>query len=249
MSLIWLNTQEWIRQKFFHIVVFISLALVMLSSLFGSLSFLEQTRITLNIGLSGVELITVFIAAFISTHALQKDIDRRTIQLVLARPVARWKILMGYLGCIKILNYIVAIVLGCVLLVLLGQFEFWLHMIVAIFMIVLKSLVIASFGLFLSTQARPMISFVMSLAFWVLAYSVPDIGFFIKKMNSSLFDSIDQILNFIVPQFYLFNWKDIHFFSAPVPWSAFLWSWFHCVGWIFLLVFFASVVFQKKEIT
>ena len=115
MRLILVNTLEWIRLKFIHIIFFLAFSYYALSYLLGSLSFTEQERIFFDFGLGGIEVATVFVAAFLSTHALYREIERKTILVILARPIQRWQLLIGYLGGLSILNFFVVLILGGVL--------------------------------------------------------------------------------------------------------------------------------------
>lgn len=248
IALAWINTQEWIRQKFFQVIFFVAFIYLGLSSLVGTLSFVEQTRITTDFGLAGLEIICVFIAAFISTHALYRDIEKKTIQVVLSRPIPRWHLLMGYLGCIKVLNLLVIIGLGLIIGFLFSPANSSLNLVIALAVILLKSLVVGSFGLFMSVRARPMFSFVITLSFWALTYLVPDFMFFAEKNKSDLLIAVGKVFNWIVPRFYVFNWKDYHFLTSHVSVSEVLWVWLHCMSWIFGLLFLAAIAFRRKEI-
>lgn len=248
MRLILINTQEWLRLKFFHVVLFLSFFYFILSYLLGSLSFVEHQRLIFDFGLAGLEISTLFVAAFISTHALYRDIDRKTILVLLARPIPRWHLLVGYLGSLFFLNLLLTAVLGAVLFTFLEKNPYELTLLVSLVTILLKSMVISSFGILCSVLSRAMFGFVMTLAYWMMAYSVPDLQYFAKKIDHTVLISISKILDYIIPNFYAFNWKSYQFLKAPLNINDILWSWFHCLGWILFLIFLASKLFQRKEI-
>lgn len=248
MTLVRMNSQEWLRQKFFQIVVVLGLLFLGFSYILASLSFVEQTRIALDIGLGVLEVVSVVIAAVIGTHSLQKDTQRRTIQVLLARPVPRWYIVMGYIGAIKVLNYLLILGLGLVIYFTQAPAGTGFNLTISLFTILLKSILIAAFGLMLSMRSNAILALVLTLAFWVLCYSVPDFGFFAEKSKSSVLLAIYQMFKIFIPKFYLFNWKDYHFLISNVSLESVLWSWFHCVGWILFLLLVASLLFRKKEL-
>ena len=88
-SLILVNTREWLRLKFMHVVFFLTFVYVIISYLMGSASFVISQRIVYDLGLAGLEISTFIVAAFFSTHALFKDVDRKTVQVILSRPIPR----------------------------------------------------------------------------------------------------------------------------------------------------------------
>lgn len=252
ISLIYINTQEWLRLKFLQVVFFLSFAYVCISYLLGTLSFTEQARIKFDLGLAGMEITTFLVAAFISTHALYRDIERKTFQVILARPIARWNLLAGYLGSLFVLNFILIAFLG---LTMISFFDFdgdlessLFNIIVIMVTILLKSVVIGAFGVMMSAIARPMFSLVFTVSYWVLAYSISDIEYFLQKADLTNLNFVITGLNFMVPQFYTFNWKSYYYIKNGFTYHEIMWAWFHCAGWIFLLLFTASLLIRRKDI-
>ncbi len=247
-SLIYVNIQEWLRLKFFHVVSLLALAYIVLTYLLGSLSFIERQRLIFDLGLAGVELTVVFISAFIATHALSRDIERKTILMILARPIQRWKILFSYLGSLFVLNSLVILVFGLIMFFYLDDKSYTLQLAVSLLTILFKGMVIAAFGLLCAVLARAMFGLVLSLFFWVSAYAVPDLQYLAERMKNSVLISIGQVLDFAIPQFYRFNWKNYAFLTSPLEINKIIWSWSHCLIWFLFLLFLAKLFFQRKEI-
>lgn len=250
IRLMWVNTQEWFRLKFFQIVLFLSLLFVCFSELLGSLSFTEQQRLVVDFGLAGIEIALIFIACFFSTHSLSKEIERKTILVLLARPIARWKILVGYFGSLAILNFIAALVLSITLFFFVDSQSpmFVLNYIIAVVFIYLKSMVIGSMGLLLSVVARPMFAFVLSITAWLMSYSIIEIQFFLEKAAIENHQAIFKTISFFFPQFYKFNWKTYGFLKSVINPFDVSWALLHSLGWILFSVYLASLLFRKKEI-
>lgn len=250
MRLMWVNTQEWFRLKFFQIVLFLSFLFVCFSQLLGSLSFTEQQRLVIDFGLAGIEIALIFIACFFSTHSLAKEIERKTILVLLARPIPRWKILMGYFGSLAILNFIAAVVLSLTLYFFIDSpnVMFTFNYVLAIVFIYFKSMVIGSIGLLLSVIARPMFAFVLSITVWLMSYSIIEVQFFLEKAGVENSKEIFSAISMIFPQFYKFNWKSYGFLKALINPYDVGWAFLHSVGWILASVYLASLLFRKKEI-
>ncbi len=248
MRLILVHTQEWLRLKFFHVILFLSFFYFMMSYVLGSLSFVEHQRLIFDFGLAGLEISALFVSAFISTHALYRDIDRKTILVLLARPIPRWHLLASYLGSLVLLNLIMVTVLGIVLFTFLEKNPYGGTLFISIVTILIKSIVVSSFGILCSVLARAMFGFVITVAYWMMAYSIPDLQFFAKKIDNVVLTFFARFLDYVIPNFYAFNWKNYHFMRSEINWNDILWSWAHCFGWIFCLLFLASLFFRKKEI-
>lgn len=248
ISLIYIHTQEWLRLKFLQVAFFLAFAYICISYLLGSLSFTEQLRIKYDLGLAGLEITTFLVSAFIANHALHRDIDRKTFQVILARPIARWHLLVGYLGSLALLNLILVLLLGTTMVLFFGAEINLISFLIILFTILLKSVLIGSFGIMLSTLVRPMFGLVMTVAYWVLAYSVSDIIYFINKIDHQLAEFILKMFHIFIPQFYLFNWKSYIYLKNSFILTEVIWSWFHCLGWTMLLLFISSLIIRKKDI-
>lgn len=243
-----LGTQEWIRLKFFNIVVFASLLFLGFSYIISTLTFAVQERLLFDFGLAGLELGLLMVSAMIGSYAVQREIDRKTLFVLLVRPIPRWHIVIGSFGAILILNLIFTTGFSFSLLVASGNWTHFSNFLVLVLSIFFKSLVLSSFALAMGLLVRPILSLGVTFCYWILCYSVPDIEFFIKKLQSTSLDQAVRIMDIIIPQFYRFNWKAFYYLQNPPTISEFSWVIFYCLGWSFFWLFIAATVFRKKEI-
>src|SRR5664280_2056456 len=87
--------REAVRDRVLYNLILFALLIVGSSVLFGQIS-LEINRIVLiNLGLTAISLFGVVIAIFIGIGLVSKEIDKRTLYTVLARPVRRWEFIVG----------------------------------------------------------------------------------------------------------------------------------------------------------
>lgn len=248
-----LNTKEWIYLRFFQILLFFSLVLMVFGFLLSHLTFAAQDRLFYDFSFAGLELCLVFLVTAIGSHALQREIDRRTMYVLLVRPIPKWTIIVSILGSIKILSILFIIFFIFSALIAssfnsIGSDVSIFPILIITFITYLKSLLIASFAICLSLLVRPILSLVMSIGYWLLNYSAPDLIFFLKKNNWQLIDVITQGLDYFIPQFYRMNWKAFEFVAQPPTTEQLVWSVFHCLAWILFWTALSSYLFQRKEI-
>lgn len=243
-----LGTREWIRLRFFSIVVFISLLFLGFSYLLSSLTFSVQERLLFDFGLGGLEIGLLFISTMMGSYAIQREIDRKTLFVLLVRPIPRWHIIVGAFGSLFILSFIFTVGFGTSLILASGNGSILSPFILICGISFLKSLVLSSFSLAMGLLVRPIFSLVMTFCYWILAYSIPDIEFFLKKINSEFFNILIRILDTITPQFYRMNWKSFYFLTHAPLQSELLWAVGTCLGWTFFWLFIAALVFKRKEI-
>lgn len=248
LTLSLLGTREWVRLKFFNIVIFLSIVFIGFSYMLSTLTFSVQERLLFDFGLAGLEIGLLFISAMIGSYAIHREMERKTLFVLLVRPIPRWNLIIGFFGSIFILSAIFTLGFGFSLLLASNNWGLINAFLISIFSSFLKSLVVSSFALAMGLMVRPILSLAMTFCYWVMCYSIPDIQFFVKKMGSELLNQVVDILDIIVPQFYRINWKSYYFITNPPTMSELGWALFYCLGWTFFWLFIASFVFKRKEI-
>ncbi len=243
-----LGAKEWIRLKFFHLVIFVALLFIVFSHLLSSLTFSVQERLLFDFGLAGLEIGLVFISSLIGSHAIHREIERKTLFVLLARPIPRWNIVLGSWGALIILNLIFAIGFSFSFMTTAGFWTLFQGFLISAASSVLKALVISSFALAMGLLVRPILALGTGVCYWVLCYSLPDVQFFVGKLQNEGLSNFVSLLDKIIPQFYRFNWKSYYYVMNSPSSSDILWMITHCLAWTFVWLFFGSLFFQRKEI-
>ncbi|MBC7421752.1 MAG: ABC transporter permease subunit [Bdellovibrio sp.] len=243
-----LGASEWMRLKFFYLIIFVSILFIGFSHLLSSLSFAVQERLLFDFGLAGLEIGLVLISSLIGTHAIQREIDRKTLLVILARPIPRWHIVMGAWGSLLILNLVFTFGFTLAFVVSTGSLKLLPGFLLAAGSSLLKALVISSFALAIGVMVRPILALGMAICYWIFCYSLPDIKFFVQKTNDSFLIKLVDAVNEIIPKFYLFNWKNYYSVMNNPTFNEYIWAILHSFAWILFWLFAASYFFRRKEI-
>lgn len=248
ISLAQLNAREWIRLKFFHIVIFFGIVLIIFSHLLSSLTFSVQERLLYDFALGSLELGLIMIASLIGTHAIQREVDRKTMFVLLARPIPRNSIVLGAWGSILILSLLFLVGFLISFLATAWDTVPVYGVFVSAFTTLLKSMVISSVALALGLLVRPILALVATVCYWVLCYSMTDIQFFVNKMGSPELNSFFDIMKKFFPEFYTYNWKSYYYVQNVPTGGEILWTSLHSISWICIWLLIACLVFRRKEI-
>ena len=93
--------KEAIRQKLAVNLLIFALALVSGSFMISTLTFGEQYRIIVDLGLSAMEVFGTLIAAFLGAGLIAGDVERKTVFPIVAKPVSRAQYVAGrYAGLV-----------------------------------------------------------------------------------------------------------------------------------------------------
>lgn len=91
--------REAVRDRVLYgVLAFATLVLVFALAL-GELSLNQQERVVSDIGLASISLFSIVIAVFLGSSLLHKELERKTLHVILPKPIARWEFLVGkYVG-------------------------------------------------------------------------------------------------------------------------------------------------------
>lgn len=243
-----LNAREWIRLKFFHIVVFFALVFIGFSHLLSTLTFSVQERLLYDFGLAGLELGLVVISSLIGSHSIQREIDRKTLFVLLSRPIPRRNIVIG--AWLSIISLCALFTVGFLFSFVVSSSgtNYYLGLLLAAYSLFLKTLVISSFALACGLIVRPILALGTTVSYWILCYSLPDIQFFVAKLKDDFLLKLVGWIEIFIPQFYRYNWKSYYYVLNPHNFADFGWATLHSLGWAFFWIFIASLFFRRKEI-
>ena len=97
-----LNTyREAVRDRVLFGVLALAAAVLALTLALGELSLDQQMRVVTDMGLASISLFSVVVAIFLGSSLLYKEIERKTLYVILPKPIARFEFLLGkYFGIV-----------------------------------------------------------------------------------------------------------------------------------------------------
>jgi Cu-processing system permease protein len=201
--------KETFRDKILYNLVFFALLLIGASVLLGTLTIGEQSKIVNDLGLAAINLVAVIIAIFVGIGLVTKEIERRTIYTILARPITRVQFILGkYLG----LTFIVVVNIAIMFAMFLGTV--WLSgnaiygsLFQAVELILVETLLVMAIAMFFSTFSSSTLSATMTLGFYVIGHLTSDLKSIAEKSQNQLTESVLTALYYLCPNLELLNIK------------------------------------------
>ena len=188
-----LNTyREAVRDRVLFGVLVLAAAILALTLALGELSLDQQMRVVTDLGLASISLFSVVIAIFLGSSLLYKEIERKTLYVILPKPIARFEFLLGkYFGIVATCAVFIAIMGALQLLVTAIQAEASTTLVIAVPIALLVSLGIA----FLAAKDRTLVVPIWSIvalgaSAWIC--STADVELF--QLLASLLLSLGEVL-------------------------------------------------------
>ena len=111
--------RESVRDKVLHNLVFFAVLLIGATYAIGQLTAGQDIKIIKDFGLAATSVFGLFIAVFIGIGLVSKEVERRSIYALMAKPVERHQIVLGkYLGLVGTLAVNLSIMAAALYLVL-----------------------------------------------------------------------------------------------------------------------------------
>src|SRR2546425_9453739 len=87
--------RESVRDKVLYNLVLFAVLLIGASYLIGQLTAGQDVKIIKDLGLSATSVFGLFIAVFIGIGLVSKEVERRSIYSLLAKPIHRYQLVLG----------------------------------------------------------------------------------------------------------------------------------------------------------
>jgi ABC-type transport system involved in multi-copper enzyme maturation permease subunit len=201
--------REAVRDRVLYNLIIFALLLVGASILFGQISVGIERIVLVNLGLTAISLFGIVIAIFIGIGLVSKEMDKRTLYTVLARPVRRWEFILGkffgLVGTLAVNTFFMALGFFAALLYLAHKFQRadgWL--VVAIYFIVLEVVMVTALALLFSAFSTPLESAVFAFLLFIIGTFSDDLHHFAAAAHG-LTKGFITLAAYLVPNFATLN--------------------------------------------
>jgi len=194
--------QEVIRDRILYIVGFYAVILAVAIRLLPEFAATTENKIFLDFGLVAMSIIGLIVAIFVGTGMVNKEIEKRTILVLIAKPVSRSEFITGkYLGLLAVL----AVLIATMTAIYLGFLQFSnisysavSILVAAIFLFLQLTLITAmaiTFGVFTSS----LLAITLTFAVYLMGNVTQDLLQFGRLSHNPGIERLTQALYLILP--------------------------------------------------
>jgi ABC-type transport system involved in multi-copper enzyme maturation permease subunit len=254
--------KESVRDKVLYSIVLFAVIVILASLLLGQLTAGQEVKIIKDLGLSAISLFGHFIAIFIGIGLVSKEVERRSIYALLAKPVSRSQFIAGkYAGLLLTLAANVAVmtialyaVLGYMTVSESAEFRAGWEapgmdpaLLVAILLIFCELAVVTAIALFFSSFSTPLVSAGLTLALWAIGHFNADLRNVEGVVESRPVAWLARVLYHLMPDFAAFDVKSqvVHGLVLPPAYVASTIA--YAVAYIACLLVLATVIFSRRD--
>jgi ABC-type transport system involved in multi-copper enzyme maturation permease subunit len=254
--------RESVRDKVLYNLVFFAVLLIGASLLLGQLTAGQDVKIIKDLGLAATSIFGLFIAVFIGIGLVWKEVERRSIYSLLAKPIRRGELILGkFLGLVLTLAVNLAVMAAALYAVLAIMAwntppelaKVWEApaldpaLLVAIGLIFLQLTLITAIALFFSTFSSPLLSAALTFGLYVIGHFDADLRNFGQVVESPVAAWIARVLYYLLPNLAPFDVKaQVVHGQAIAPGFALL-NAAYAIVYITAVLVAASWIFSRKD--
>jgi ABC-type transport system involved in multi-copper enzyme maturation permease subunit len=224
--------RESVRDKVLYNLVLFAILLIGASYLLGQLTAGQDVKIIKDLGLAATSIFGLFIAVFIGIGLVSKEVERRSIYSLLAKPIHRYQLVLGkYAGLTLTLAVnvaVMAIALYAVLWYMASGVAAEAQrawdapaldpaLSKAILLIFFELMLITAIALFFSTFSTPVLSAAFTFGLFIVGHFSTDLRNFDQVVESPAAVKLARGLYWVLPNLAQFDVKAQVVHGQPVP--------------------------------
>jgi len=268
MKILWaiavITFKEGIRNRSLYGISVFALLLLAANQLISGMIMRDVGKVAVDIALSSVSLAGLLIVLFVGINLLSKDFDRKTIYMVLSRPISRAQYICGkYLGMSFLLIATVVILSAfsvlSIHLVSINYHDYfpnlsWFDIFIAIVFMLISLLVVSSVSFFYSTiTTSSFTALILTIITYIIGNSLQEVKGLVEAPGkvgievSPLSVKLVQAASYLFPNLTLFDLKAQAAHAVTIPTSYLLWVMLYGVVYIVVVLTAASLVFSRRQ--
>ena len=240
---------ETVRNKILYVILAFALIVIGMTWFLADLSVGELSRIIVNVGLASIHLFGVTIAVFLGITLVSQEVDRKTIYLVLSKPVPRWEFIVGKAAGLGSTLLLITSVMGFTLFAVHAAYGGKAEPGIALASagVYLELVLLVCLATFFSTFTTPTLSAMFTLSLFLIGHLSGHLLLFGGRSAAAAVRATATALFYLLPNLEIFNWKnEVVYGQARSPalligGAAYL----ACYGTAILLL--ACLLFARKD--
>ncbi len=237
------------RNRVTLLVAIFALAMLLSTSLVLEVTVGTFDRVLTDVGLGAMSLMLVLLTIFLSSGLISREIERRTIFLMVSKPVSRGAFLVGRLfgNMLTVTALQLAMAALFVLLTLFYKSPLTQAHAAAIGMLWFELWVLSGVGFLMSSFSSQMVSAFVTVSVYVAGNLSSDIYTLAGKSESQGVQWLGRAVYYLLPDLSRFNYRPQAAYGAAVSLGEMGASMLYAVAYTTVLVSLAIILFNRRD--
>lgn len=254
--------RESVRDKVLYNLVLFAIVLMAASYLIGQLTAGQDVKIIKDLGLVSTSIFGLFIAVFIGIGLVSKEVERRSVYSLLAKPIHRYQVVLGkYAG----LTLTLAVNVGIMTIALYAVLAYmaWSApesvvrawdapaldpaLVKATALILVELMLVTAIAVFFSTFSTPILSAAFTFGLFVAGHFNSDLRDFQQVVDSPAAGLLARALYWVLPNLAQFDVKAQVVHGQPVSAGYLALACAYAACYVGALLVAAVFIFSRRD--
>jgi len=244
------TVREAVRERLVLVLGLFGFALVIGSQALSPLALGEGRKVVIDFGLAGSMLLATLLSVFLGSTLLHKELERRTLDPILAKPIRREEFVLGkFLGLwftTAVLLAAMAFILASVVTVAYGETPWSILGATALSAIELG--IVTAVVVLFSSFTTPALTAFFGIAAVVVGHFAEDLRYFASHGAPAGVRALTEAVYWTLPHLSVFNARGLAVHGVPVEPERMLFAVGYGGLYITGLMIFAGTVFRRREL-
>jgi ABC-type transport system involved in multi-copper enzyme maturation permease subunit len=266
MGQIWLlgkiTYKEGVRNRILLGIILVAVLFSAFNLIFTQMFTYDLSKVSVDLGLSTVSLAGLVVIFFMGINLLARDLEKRTIYMVISRPIARWQYVLGkFLGLAMMVGTSI-IILGAVsaagvkasMLMAPDYIPLnysWTIFFLAICFSYLSLMIVTALAQFFTCMTTSSyIALLVTACTYFIGQNVELVRKSLLSTNEicQAYSVLIETVTWIFPNLQAFDLKSTAGYGLPIDAIALSWTALYGVSYIGIILAFTVLIFQRREL-
>ena len=241
--------REVMRERIVLILALFGVALVVASQVLSPLALGEGKKVVTDFGLAGSALLSTLLVVFLGSSLLHKELERRTIYAVMAKPIRRAEFLLGkFLGLWTTTGFLLVgmTLMLLTLLTVVHQETPWL-LLSSLLLTLIELGIVTALVIFFSSFTTPGLAAFFTLAVVVAGTFAEEFLYFGGQGGSPFVATLTGFFYWAVPHLTVFNARALVTHGIQVPPERLAFATAYGLLYMGALLAAAAAIFERRE--
>ncbi len=248
-ALAWNGFREARRNRVTTVVAAFALLLLISSSLVTQVTVHTMDRVLTDFGLGTMAILLIGLAVFLSCGLIPQEIEKKTIFLIVSRPMSRSQFLLSRFTGNLISLFLLLAAMSATFL-----FEMWLYsaplnsaIYASLIGLMAELVLVTAVGFLFSTFSSQLVSALMTIGLVFAGHLAGDVYRLAAKSPSSFIQSAGKASYYLMPNLDRVNFRDQAALALDVTAGTVLQAVGLSLAYATVLIVLATIIFERRD--
>ena len=243
--------RETIRNKILYAILAFALFVIGMTFFLADLSVGDFARIIADVGLASIHLFGVIMAVFLGINLVSNEVDRKTIYILLSKPVRRFEFIFGKTLGLSVTLLLTTLAMATVLFLVHLSYRYGGRAEVGIFIasagIYMELVLLTCLASLFSTFTTPVLSAIFTLSLFLVGHLTKYLYVLGEQSKGAAVRWGSRFIFFLLPNLENFNWKNEVAYGGLKSFSILGWAAGYLVCYAACVLCLSCFLFARKD--